>query len=132
MRISDWSSDVCSSDLLGWNSYYIDEWPVQKAGLAPDQIQITGSMQLDASKCGLRFMDVYVAQPYPHELKLTIEATSEQDDDILRSEEHTSELQSLMLISYAVFCLKKKHPLHSLHQYAHLNTHSAFKHTTYT
>src|SRR3546814_6141126 len=88
MRISDWSSDVCSSDLkaglpfenelrekirshitrfgkfeglkgrsyqeaalvdlqeaLGWNSYYIDEWPVQKAGLAPDQIQITGSMQ---------------------------------------------------------------------------------------
>src|SRR3546814_18976106 len=83
MRISDWSSDVCSSDLLGWNSYYIDEWPVQKAGLAPDQIQITGSMQLDASKCGLRFMDVYVAQPYPHELKLTIEATSEQEDDIL-------------------------------------------------
>src|SRR3546814_6214899 len=89
MRISDWSSDVCSSDLaalvdlqeaLGWNSYYIDEWPVQKAGLAPDQIQITGSMQLDASKCGLRFMDVYVAQPYPHELKLTIEATSEQED----------------------------------------------------
>src|SRR3546814_2514072 len=128
MRISDWSSDVCSSDLreviaiykshdaaiddilqvtendarkaglpfenelrekirshitrfgkfeglkgrsyqeaalvdlqeaLGWNSYYIDEWPVQKAGLAPDQIQITGS----------------------------------------RSEEHTSELQSLMRIS---------------------------------
>src|SRR3546814_18645883 len=97
MRISDWSSDVCSSDLkaglpfenelrekirshitrfgkfeglkgrsyqeaalvdlqeaLGWNSYYIDEWPVQKAGLAPDQIQITGSMHLDASKCGLR------------------------------------------------------------------------------
>src|SRR3546814_16241519 len=46
-------------EALGWNSYYIDEWPVQKAGLAPDQIQITGSMQLDASKCGLRFMDVY-------------------------------------------------------------------------
>src|SRR3546814_15422255 len=40
-------------------------------------------MQLDASKCGLAFMDVYVAQPYPHELKLTIEATSAQDDDIL-------------------------------------------------
>lgn len=37
-------------EALGWNSYYIDEWPVQKAGLAPDQIQITGSMQLDASK----------------------------------------------------------------------------------
>ena len=70
-------------EALGWNSYFIDEWPVKKAGLAPDQIQITGSMQLDASKCGLRFMDVYMSQPYPHELKLTIEATSEQDDNIL-------------------------------------------------
>src|SRR3546814_9812429 len=33
-------------------------------------------------------------------------------DDLQRSEEHTSELQSLMRISYAVFCLKKKRPTH--------------------
>src|SRR3546814_5117971 len=44
-----------------------------------------------------------------------------------RSEEHTSELQSLMRISYAVFCLKKKtasnrHTLHSTHTYAHITS----------
>src|SRR3546814_2146213 len=38
----------------------------------------------------------------------------------LRSEEHTSELQSLMRNSYAVFCLKKKKVIHSTHQSAHL------------
>src|SRR3546814_6403832 len=39
----------------------------------------------------------------------------------LRSEEHTSELQSLMRISYAVFCLKKKK--HNLHSPQHMHTH---------
>src|SRR3546814_1666508 len=40
----------------------------------------------------------------------------------LRSEEHTSELQSLMRISYAVFCLKKKHKLQSSHQLLRYHT----------
>src|SRR3546814_1768051 len=39
-----------------------------------------------------------------------------------RSEEHTSELQSLMRISYAVFCLKKKIPHHSVHLTSHFVT----------
>src|SRR3546814_5915499 len=38
----------------------------------------------------------------------TAEALGERSDEFMRSEEHTSELQSLMRISYAVFCLKKK------------------------
>src|SRR3546814_7190948 len=42
-------------------------------------------------------------------------------DDQARSEEHTSELQSLMRISYAVFCLKKKTP-NNAHVYAHIST----------
>src|SRR3546814_7847251 len=37
-----------------------------------------------------------------------------KDDDHMRSEEHTSELQSLMRISYAVFCLKQKHQIHTI------------------
>src|SRR3546814_9798126 len=41
-----------------------------------------------------------------------------------RSEEHTSELQSLMRISYAVFCLKKKKKKHTLDQQRRLNTHT--------
>src|SRR3546814_8402879 len=40
-----------------------------------------------------------------------------------RSEEHTSELQSLMRISYAVFCLKKKHPTNKLITTAHADNH---------
>src|SRR3546814_17058532 len=80
-------------EALGWNSYYIDEWPVQKAGLAPDQIQITGSMQLDASKCGLRFLDVYVVQPYPPELKLKITATYITADKLPRLEQSPVETE---------------------------------------
>src|SRR3546814_6865165 len=40
----------------------------------------------------------------------------------VRSEEHTSELQSLMRISYAVFCLKKKNKTNKKHQYLHCKT----------
>src|SRR3546814_10791143 len=39
-----------------------------------------------------------------------------------RSEEHTSELQSLMRISYAVFCLKKKNTKHHTHERENINT----------
>src|SRR3546814_7105241 len=46
------------------------------------------------------------------------------DDDRARSEEHTSELQSLMRISYAVFCLKKKTTQTSPHSKKHSNTQS--------
>src|SRR3546814_5161634 len=56
------------------------------------------------------------------------------EDDIvyldLRSEEHTSELQSLMRISYAVFCLKKKKPNNPIHQYILKIYHS--QHTVHT
>src|SRR3546814_6595900 len=41
------------------------------------------------------------------------------ENSALRSEEHTSELQSLMRISYAVFCLKKKNPTNTKKQYGH-------------
>src|SRR3546814_2837479 len=82
MRISDWSSDVCSSDLgaVGTRRNNTDRragrsriWPRSRQ-LAP-RIPPTSSSKLKEKG---------------------------------RSEEHTSELQSLMRISYAVFCLKKK------------------------
>src|SRR3546814_6680641 len=49
--------------------------------------------------------------------QLSLQALSEQADNVSRSEEHTSELQSLMRISYAVFCLKKKKKHKRLHQH---------------
>src|SRR3546814_1913041 len=93
MRISDWSSDVCSSDLphdllyqagivaqLGIGAYLLDlgasdDWCRQRIGLFVDKALAI------ANEAGLYHR---------------------------RSEEHTSELQSLMRISYAVFCLKTK------------------------
>src|SRR3546814_5511205 len=51
---------------------------------------------------------------YPTAIEPTI--TSRPDEIVVRSEEHTSELQSLMRISYAVFCLKKKNKNKNLHQ----------------
>src|SRR3546814_3590948 len=54
-----------------------------------------------------------MSEHHPRELEpltASINALVESERENLRSEEHTSELQSLMRISYAVFCLKKKKP----------------------
>src|SRR3546814_10910825 len=94
MRISDWSSDVCSSDL----STLPDFTGVERGALA-GRLLLAPSVQalesaFDAAKYG----------ELPPQPALEIVIPSLAD----RSEEHTSELQSLMRISYAVFCLKKK------------------------
>src|SRR3546814_5757352 len=104
MRISDWSSDVCSSDLalddlVDRAIRMAREAPEDKwAGLAPaDRLLHGAPPHLDLADR---------AEPTPEALKaLALEA---EDAARARSEEHTSELQSLMRISYAVFCLKKK------------------------
>src|SRR3546814_7207573 len=95
MRISDWSSDVCSSDLHAGQIDLDDALPILVAHLVPDGVaQDAGIVddRVDAAEFGDRILD--------------------DARGILRigdrSEEHTSELQSLMRISYAVFCLKKK------------------------
>src|SRR3546814_3188737 len=78
MRISDWSSDVCSSDLI--EAMFIDDI----VHVANGRFQaLLDDARLFGRDWGFRLADT-------------------------RSEEHTSELQSLMRISYAVFCLKKK------------------------
>src|SRR3546814_4663648 len=101
MRISDWSSDVCSSDL-------------RKAERRRGGLAFKGGDRSDASPY-LRFRAHQVdargqsdAQPVgdqPRDFGL-------RPGIMRRSEEHTSELQSLMRISYAVFCLKKKTKTH--------------------
>src|SRR3546814_6982027 len=107
MRISDWSSDVCSSDLNGWwcsrvNAGIInarhgvrDQSPesAKHAAIEPTRaIRRTG--RLGAA------LTVMVAPAQAHSKVAAGPAR--------RSEEHTSELQSLMRISSAVFCLKQK------------------------
>src|SRR3546814_4641478 len=119
MRISDWSSDVCSSDLLfagRAGSALAAEIGLMRA---TDQLSAMEMMAVDPMRHVIapRFIAGVIAAPL-----LTA---------IFRPEEHTSELQ-LMRISYAVFCLTtKKQPLTPLCT-NNPNTHDALKiHTQY-
>src|SRR3546814_1656834 len=108
MRISDWSSDVCSSDLavhrrlgclLAQLFLHVEERG-NVVGAAVDQ-QDDVPAELRAHR-GSRVLTRLERQRGPGEVRR--HATGME----VRSEEHTSELQSLMRISYAVLCLKKK------------------------
>src|SRR3546814_1261187 len=91
MRISDWSSDVCSSDLR-------PETPRPRCSIVG--IFAKGTATRD---------DIHPAAGHPRRrpARLGGDAVQPPGPAAQRSEEHTSELQSLMRISYAVFCLKK-------------------------
>src|SRR3546814_3894664 len=88
MRISDWSSDVCSSDLF------------------LDRIEAEGAHAVRVIGLADRFLGL----DRVHETQGRARQRPRDEPHLgdRRSEEHTSELQSLMRISYAVFCLKKK------------------------
>src|SRR3546814_3923809 len=81
---------------------------IVKEGIAANTT-LTGWVMEDDSRCELKCID---AIPLGHKIALADIADGDTilkyGADIGRSEEHTSELQSLMRISYAVFCLKKK------------------------
>src|SRR3546814_3854485 len=106
MRISDWSSDVCSSDLGGLNPFegltsVLCVKSVHASANAQDFLGLNLNVRRHALSTARRLVnhDSRIGQRHAH-TRLT---RCQQ-----RSEEHTSELQSLMRISYAVFCLKKK------------------------
>src|SRR3546814_7952461 len=106
MRISDWSSDVCSSDLLGGTKIegvIIEsrENPVELARLRVPTGASEGYQHIINQV-------ITLIGALKKETGLTPESIGIGTPGTLRSEEHTSELQSLMRISYAVFCLKNK------------------------
>src|SRR3546814_7074574 len=116
MRISDWSSDVCSSDLWhqgsGWRrrrrngrqqTRRDSGWQGRKpqdrtAGCRLSGLGVLGKADAEAGA---------LAWPAGHG-NGAAQHLGDQIIGNMRSEEHTSELQSLMRNSYAVFCLKKK------------------------
>src|SRR3546814_3144667 len=107
MRISDWSSDVCSSD-LGVLNFAVSAQQDREQLEQPFQAAI----QRRSAQPPLRLEELLPRRssrlPSQHlRLWLGLLPVLEQFQTP-RSEEHTSELQSLMRISYAVFCLKKK------------------------
>src|SRR3546814_2411736 len=122
MRISDWSSDVCSSDLAIDERVFVDrqfDHVIELAAACREQ---------RIERLGLRGgAGIAVEDQTDIGAELIEPLTDDRRDDLVgdqfarvhhglrlepdlgaRSEEHTSELQSLMRISYAVFCLKKK------------------------
>src|SRR3546814_8523636 len=115
MRISDWSSDVCSSDLTTSSS---DGQFFRGAKRGASGGDINARYGVDH---GFSFYTHNSDQRAPYHVNVISAATHEApyvlngltSHGTDRSEEHTSELQSLMRISYAVFCLKKKNITHS-------------------
>src|SRR3546814_6172632 len=107
MRISDWSSDVCSSDLRALQPVEIEHRVdvVFKVAVALDEV---GHRHVAVTALALGPGDDDVAANLRVALAPAHEVQQRLAGVVVRSEEHTSELQSLMRISYAVFCLKKK------------------------
>src|SRR3546814_1898798 len=153
MRISDWSSDVCSSDLLApdqrerhadlriiafafqiiagdGNPRGVEAEARERAGLGKGQYvgaAVAPNAKHDAgfgaARLPVPIMRVDqrpVGRPFGlHDDRRAAvgPALRKQPPAQRRSEEHTSELQSLMRISYAVFCLKKKKRLNNTKRY---------------
>src|SRR3546814_5601866 len=113
MRISDWSSDVCSSDLVQ---------------ILASALAVRGRHRQGVSHCARKPLPALIPlrlppkaarnRAYPRPagknarfmitaIRAMFSSTIGKFLALARSEEHTSELQSLMRISYAVFCLKK-------------------------
>src|SRR3546814_7935924 len=98
MRISDWSSDVCSSDL-------------STSCPSKDSSRIVRHHDWEASNPSRNHLSTSLSQRRSEVPTIRLPRPSQnliREDHKPRSEEHTSELQSLMRNSYAVFCLKKK------------------------
>src|SRR3546814_4618105 len=125
MRISDWSSDVCSSDLrvndrgpfhgdrlINLSYVAAVKLGVHIKGTAPVEVVALDPGELANEP--LQSTDPTADDALDPNAPVFLQVGSFADHDNARrvhrrrSEEHTSELQSLMRISYAVFCLKKK------------------------
>src|SRR3546814_5557268 len=131
MRISDWSSDVCSSDLAAADiAGQIGGAEIGGiAGIEPvmldqhrDQRRVAEAGDADADQQRAEAGEGIAPESGSHGGGLLGQGKRERRGMLEhRSEEHTSELQSLMRNSYAVFCLKKKRQ-YCMAQYDRENT----------
>src|SRR3546814_4987763 len=116
MRISDWSSDVCSSDLINGQSKSIGVLTVSSVEREDYKINARTLVDLSAGiattdgrwRAGLWGKNVLNKYYWTNAIQAYDNIMRYAARPAERSEEHTSELQSLLRLSYAVFCLKKK------------------------
>src|SRR3546814_2092412 len=110
MRISDWSSDVCSSDLLACLRFDLPQ--ADRSRCRCFHLRVQRADPEEASGLAVAWERIVANLSLHHLIESIAGAVAAAQDKIqrfqIRSEEHTSELQSLMRNSYAVFCLKKK------------------------
>src|SRR3546814_6370183 len=128
MRISDWCSDVCSSDLCGCRTAAAASHTAAGCGARARRRRRRGcraagpaagrspgggdpGVGILAARYSFDYSRIMETEQAIAALTALGHATRLAAFRLLRSEEHTSELQSLMRISYAVFCLKKKKQL---------------------
>src|SRR3546814_2107703 len=127
MRISDWSSDVCSSDLFDHVGALPGDYYPQELRAEIDAINARVYETLNNGVYRSGFATTQEAyEEAVHPLFETLDWLEEHltgrewlvgdrlTEADIRSEEHTSELQSLMRSSYAVFCLKKKNNINEI------------------
>src|SRR3546814_8223706 len=115
MRISDWSSDVCSSDLRDpveiRPKVFLDsghEPPGERLEVVIFYPVLGAHNDAELVAIVARLLEPVVPVHLVRVGPIELPAPALARRAVARSEEHTSELQSLMRISYAVFCLKKK------------------------
>src|SRR3546814_7308723 len=118
MRISDWSSDVCSSDLWIASTVWRRSPGILRMHCARRRRRADAMTQTPDTKPGNYYVSIVrgkdhrlLAGPFVNNhagALAMVDAARDLAHEIDRSEEHTSALQSLMRISYAVFCLKQK------------------------
>src|SRR3546814_9514593 len=114
MRISDWSSDVCSSDLPAYRVgiVAVAGEECQRRRHPVLELDPVEPAQRVVHRLGVLLAGVIgigdLAERLRHRQQHLVDEGDRLRRPHMRSEEHTSELQSLMRISYAVFCLKKK------------------------
>src|SRR3546814_5016103 len=105
MRISDWSSDVCSSDLGYPTALTAKNWGFYDVLFKGREF----TFQRPYASYVMENVLFKISFPAEFHAQTAVECAMQLHSRLRnRSEEHTSELQSLMRISYAVFCLKKK------------------------
>src|SRR3546814_5024738 len=110
MRISDWSSDVCSSDLLTHveHNLAVEGAESLSAEHLAALVKMETSGELTATQAKAVLAEMVDTGEAPAAIAEAKGYEAMSSDALERSEEHTSELQSLMRSAYAVFCLQKK------------------------
>src|SRR3546814_3753664 len=108
MRISDWSSDVCSSDLVPRNVVITGAASVTSVTFTITGTDVFGDDLVETITGPTGATAASGKKAFKTVTAIAVSATTTAAVTVGRSEEHTSELQSPMRNSYAVFCLKKK------------------------